>query len=293
MSQQILTSQEDLSVNWITEHPQAGKEEARYVRRSDDYFIVYLSAQTGCKQACRFCYLTQTGQTKYVDLPIEDIARQADPVLAHYKNVRAHQGKAKKVHYNFMARGEPLANPYLMQDFPALHISLRRKAQALGLEPKFKISTIMPKCADEYDLVKAFGHLPGVGVYYSLYSFDPAFRRRWLPKAMCPYTALDKLAYLQQESPETTIALHGAFIEGENDSLENAQKMIDEVNKRGIRAKFNLVRYNPYSEKQGREAKEESIEDIFQLMNLGLKGENSRIVPRVGFDVKASCGMFV
>ena len=290
---QVLTSEQDLSVNWITDHAQTGKEEARYVRRSEDYFIVYLSAQTGCKQACRFCYLTQTGQTNYVDLTMDEMAQQAEPVLAHYKKVRGEQGAAEKVHYNFMARGEPLANPHLIEGFPALHAALSKAAHDLSLTPKFKISTIMPKCAEAADLLKTFSGLSSVGVYYSLYSLEPAFRRRWLPKAMCPYKALDKLAALQEHDPNITLALHGAFIEGENDNLANAQAMIDEINKRSIKAKFNLVRYNPYSAKQGREAPQETLDDIFTLMQHGLKGENSRIVPRVGFDVNASCGMVV
>src|SRR5437588_13051932 len=51
----------DASVNW--DRPaDVGRIEARYVRRCPDYFVVYLSSQTGCAQRCRMCHLTATGQ---------------------------------------------------------------------------------------------------------------------------------------------------------------------------------------------------------------------------------------
>ena len=48
--------------------------------------------------------------------------------------------------------------------------------------------------------------------------------------------------------------------------------------------KFNIVRYNPYSPKQGEESSNLSlIEEVLE----------AKIITRVGKDVKASCGMFV
>jgi len=49
----ILQSQEDQSVNFIADDGNDGFLEARYVRREDNYFIVYLSSQTGCIKACQ------------------------------------------------------------------------------------------------------------------------------------------------------------------------------------------------------------------------------------------------
>src|SRR3954464_11714111 len=96
-------SSQDASVNW--DRPAAvGRMEARYVRRCPDYFVVYLSSQTGCNQGCRMCHLTATGQTRLRDATLGEKIDQARTVLDHYRR----EGRmARSVHFNFMARGEP------------------------------------------------------------------------------------------------------------------------------------------------------------------------------------------
>lgn len=99
-------SGQDASVNW--DRPAGvGRLEARYVRRCPDYFVVYLSSQTGCAQGCRMCHLTATGQTRLRDAMFGEMIEQARTVLEHY---RREGPSARTVHFNFMARGEPLAS---------------------------------------------------------------------------------------------------------------------------------------------------------------------------------------
>ena len=68
---------------------------------------------------------------------------------------------------------------------------------------------------------------------------------------------------------------------------------MEDVKSRGIKAKFNLVRYNPHSDRYGYEPEEQHIIQLFNVVQSYLHNPKSRIVPRVGHDVKASCGMFV
>lgn len=289
----ILHSSEDKSVNFVWDLPANGALEARYVRRDDEYFIVYLSSQSGCNQACRFCHLTATKQVSFDQATLEDYVRQAQTVLAYYDSeVQAgKQPKAKKVHFNWMARGEPLLNPVVTEKTDLLYAVLAEEANSRGLDVKFNISSIVPKGVTETTLRRVLADERAV-IFYSLYSLDTDFRKRWLPKAECPYSVLDTLSKLQQENG-IEIVLHWAFIANENDSEATVQQINREITQRGIKARFNLVRYNPYSERQGKESGETVLMERFETLKQALDAKATRIVPRVGFDVKASCGMFV
>jgi 23S rRNA (adenine2503-C2)-methyltransferase len=293
-----LLSAEDLSANFVLP-AEGGAFEARYVRRDAEYFIAYLSSHAGCDRACRFCHLTQTGQTSMTPATRSDYLKQAHRVLQHYfLDTDEWTRPPLRMHYNFMARGEPLANPTILDGgWNDLSRALYLEAWRVGLrDVEFKVSTIMPMEMAERGrrLQTIFGTTEKhVTIYYSLYSMRESFRRRWLPRAMDPKSALDILASWQMNNWGGQVVLHWPFIEGENDDLETIEEIIYWVQRRGLKARFNAVRYNPYSEAQGRESSEEIIDRNFHLLNNAFGDPNGRIVPRVGFDVKASCGMFV
>jgi 23S rRNA (adenine2503-C2)-methyltransferase len=119
----------------------------------------------------------------------------------------------------------------------------------------------------------------------------PQFRRKWLPRALEPELALDKLVEWQQVH-QRLVALHWTFIAGENDDMGTIEEIAEAVTKRDLHVKFNSVRYNPYSDKQGTEPSEEIIQRNFDYL-AGIFGEGSRIVPKIGRDVHASCGCFM
>ncbi|KXV06747.1 radical SAM family protein [Acetobacter malorum] len=290
-----MTSSVDQSINHVIPQADGGYYEARFVRRVNDYFICYLSSHTGCSKACRFCHLTTTGQTMMRPSSYDDYMEQARLVFDDYRQALSRPGavRAARVHFNFMARGEPLENPCLTapKEFSRLHASLVELSNEFGLEAKFKISSIMPE--GYKGEVDDFTALQGVQLYYSLYSLDPSFRKRWLPRAMPPERALDMIAE-SQKLTGSILVLHQAFIKNENDSFNDVDAIVDAVNKRGIRARFNLVRYNPAAPKYGCEPEEEKLEALFERMSNRLTGGGrGKIVPRVGPDVYASCGMFV
>lgn len=282
---QTLPSCEDQSVNFVFDNMM----EARYVRRVDDYFICYLSSHTGCNKSCRFCHLTQTGQVDMVDATIDDYIKQASHVLDYYDSVG---NPAKKVNFNFMSRGEVLANQIFLNHANEILEALQTMASARGLESNFNISTIMPDDVADIDLRTLISNEYDHMFYYSLYSINPNFRKKWIPKSLPVDDALNKLKSWQGATGRT-LALHWAFIENENDDEQDIKTLLAKINEHGLDAKFNLVRYNPYSEKQGQESSEDVIERNFSLIASDLQNTESRIVPRVGFDVKASCGMFV
>lgn len=286
-----LRSEEDASVNFVFPTSQ-GALEARYVRREGSpHFICYLSSHTGCDRACRFCHLTAMGETSMAPAMIDDYHSQALSVMHHWSTLGE---RADLVHFNFMARGEPLANPVILVDFKNLAICLRKTALFWNVPSKFNVSTIMPREIERIQLSRIFDREAArdTALYYSIYSMEADFRRRWLPKAMDPLLALDKLAAWQQDTGGEVV-LHHALIKDENDQPWHAHSIYEHVRRRGLKARFNLVRYNAFDPARGEEPSDEVIQEYLRCMRDGLGDDRSKIVPRVGFDVKASCGMFV
>jgi adenine C2-methylase RlmN of 23S rRNA A2503 and tRNA A37 len=280
-------SSQDASVNW--DRPaDVGRIEARYVRRCPDYVAVYLSSQTGCNQGCRMCHLTATGQTRLRDVTHEEFLEQAQTVLDYY---RREAPPAPAVHFNFMARGEPLANPVLLADADELLGDLARRAIALRLRPRYLVSTIFPRDLGDRLLEDVFlCHHPEI--YYSVYSVRESFRRRWLPKALPAGEALDRLASWQR-STYKICKIHYAFIAGENDSEADVHAICDALESRRLMVHVNIVRYNPPDPRRhGVEPPEEVIHRNARIYQSRLPSARVRVIPRVGYDVAASCGMF-
>ncbi len=239
------------------------------------------------------CHLTATRQVMMTPATLDDYRKQAYAVLNHY--AATDDEKADRVNFNFMARGEPLENPTVLSQWDAIRDMVDDPCTMLAVEPRFNVSTIMPTSLLQHStkLQPIFGmEANNTAIYYSLYSMKDAFRRRWLPKAMDPELALDMLAAWQHYTGGEVV-LHWAFIAGENDDPETLEEIVEAVRLRGMTPRFNLVRYNPYSDRQGREPSEAILQRNLDILSRGFRTPASRIVPRVGFDVKASCGMFI
>lgn len=274
---EIKKSKIDHSINYIKKFGN-GFLESRYVER-DGYYIIYLSSQSGCMYSCRFCHLTATKQTSFDQSTVFDFLEQAKYALDH-------NNKNKVVHFNWMARGEPLANPNILNHSKDLFDKLSELVS--DHEVKFNISTILPNDLD----TKAFMQIDKrANFYYSIYSMDKDFRKRWMPKALDPLVGL-KILKEKQELSGNNVIIHYALIKDQNDSIKDQDNIINAIKMSGLKTRINFVKYNPYEEKYGEES------DILQqelILNLAKEkiNTNSRIVSRVGFDVKASCGMFI
>ena len=284
-------SQLDHSVNFErTFEDHTGRLEARYVRRTDEYFIVYLSSQTGCKQACRMCWLTATGQTDLKNVTVAEYLEQAREVFDYY----AAQGiPAERVHFNFMARGEPFANPNFINHADEILQGLADLAVYHGLKYKFLISTIFPKEFDTHELTDVFKN-PSLRpeIYYSLYSTNRDFRRRWLPKAIEPGIVLTLLGRWNRSTGKVP-KIHYAFIDGENDSIGDVKRCIDLIEEYNVPVNWNIVRYNPPVGHYSKEPVYGHIDYLARYIRSRLPDAKVKIIPRVGTDVQASCGTFL
>jgi len=165
---------------------------------------------------------------------------------------------------------------------------LARLAKHHDLRPRFLISSILPQSfTREFEEVFPIIHPE---IYYSLYSLNEDFRKRWVPQAMPVIEALGKL-YRWQRYSKKIIRIHHALIAGENDSDEDAKAVGHAITTCRLRADFTLVRYNPPNE-SSRES--EWYERYAQTLKKWSPNETRiKVLNRVGYDVKASCGMFV
>lgn len=285
----ILRSKQDDSVNYVFE----SNQEARYVRRNDDEVIVYLSTHNGCNKACRFCHLTQTKQTDFIEATLEDILAQANCVLHEYVGgVYNGKQKANTLHFNFMARGEPLASSVIQKQWHALSNYLVGIGKSYGFDTiKLKISTIIPE--EVTDLISIFP----VGciqpeIYYSFYSIDSEFRKRWMPKSSPWQKSLFLLSAWQSETGGRVV-VHNAFIKGENDVISSESLKHYYLHQFGIKYDYNIVRYNPFSTESSMEVDADSLIHLYDTAKNLMQGKgNLQIIDRVGYDVFASCGTF-
>lgn len=285
MNKNELKSVLDDSVNFTTKQDE-GFLEARYVRRTEDYFITYLSSHNGCNKNCHFCHLTATNQKYMNSASYEDFMNQAKEVFSHYIK----QNKARAVNFNFMARGEPLSNKLILENPRKLLLGLTELSEEHNLIPKFNISTIMPNEVRDISLSSLFKGITPT-LYYSIYSMNKVFRKKWVPAGIDPLLALDKLMEYQADNAKI-IKIHYAFIENENDSINDLEQIMNEIEKRKLLIDWNIVRYNPFSELQGKEPSDLIIQRNVDYLGKHVNG-NLKVVSRIGFDVKASCGMFV
>ena len=288
---QLLRSKLDLSKNWIFPIAQGsvkGNLEARYVKRCEEYISIYVSSHGGCKMGCKFCYLTALNQTYFKHATIEDYDTQLRIVYNHYQMER--DKTATCVNINYMARGEPLANKVILNNFGEWYE--RSKEICDNIKVKHNVSTIMPNTVKYHKMSEIFGKNE-VYMYYSLYSVNPKFRKFWLPNAMDYNIALDKLKEFQEYNNQQ-ITFHWAFIEGENDQIDDMKKLADVLRMYKFNGKFNLVRFNPPPKSPYREPHLDKLRELFQIVNDGLNNNpRSKIVGRVGEDIYASCGMFI
>jgi adenine C2-methylase RlmN of 23S rRNA A2503 and tRNA A37 len=195
-----------------------------------------------------------------------------------------------RLNVNFMARGEPLANPYLTEGFGFFAHPATREAARRGMQVRFNLSTVFP-ADQEVDLVRAFAGFPVIP-YWSLWSVDPGFRKRWLPRAEAPERSLERLLRFQAATGREVV-LHWGLIAGQNDREEDLDGILRLLSGSGLSARLNLVRYNSFSGRTGAEAGPDRLERFLEVLAPVLGRPGSRVVPRVGRDVFASCGMFV
>lgn len=284
----VLSSAIDASRNFIIPY-QGAALEARYVRRTSDKISAYVSSMNGCKLGCKMCHLTDMKMNSFNHTTPGMYAEQ----LKHILNYAETQPKAARLNVNFMARGEPFANRYVVKKFSDVCRGLITMADLHDLTTRINISTIMPHVIKNVDLSMVTAGHP-VHLYYSLYSVEKKIRNYWLPNAIDYNIALQKLSNWQRDSISIPrpLTLHWCIIKGVNDNIPMHKEMRNIITDYQLNARLQIVRYNPPPNSNTTEANEETIDEIIETLRPAFK-LGARKIPRVGEDVAASCGMFI
>lgn len=217
-----LLSKIDQSRNYIIPFGESFLE-ARYVNSIErTHPSLYVSSQNGCQLGCNFCHLTTTQQTYKKQAKLDAFIVQLDTLL---HDIDAASENLDKVNVNFMARGDPLNNVVVVNNYDSLYNAFADRIKAKGFK-KFdmNISSIMPPIMVGREFYHIFTQ--PANIYYSLYSLNPKFRKKWMPRAIDPAIVMKKLPMFQVMNPGKVV-FHGAFIKGENDNLADVKAMLE------------------------------------------------------------------
>lgn len=274
----VLESSHDRTVNTIFDED-IGFLETRQAHKGH-YDVIYLSSQTGCNQGCKFCHLTASRQTVFKNASLSDLLKQAAVGLSTCS--------MSTVHFNYMARGEPLLNPNIHSDTLTELSRLALKTERID-KVRHLISTILPRDFVTNESLTERFPIYQPEIYYSLYTTDDYLRKRFMPNASSARDALKMLKEWQDFSNKL-IYIHFSIVPFLNDSLEQIRNVVDAVKSEGLNVRFNIVEYNsPDAEESPPMI---SSKQAAAYINEFYPQYLTRYLPRIGYDVYASCGMF-
>jgi len=236
-------------------------------------WTVCVSTQVGCKVGCSFCLTAKGGFVR--DLTSGEIVEQ---ILA-IKRDRDIDSKLR-VNVVYMGMGEPLDNLdnlvkaiKILSDENGLSISPRRQTVSTsGLSTKIDKLGLM-------DL--------GVHLAISLHAVDDEVRNKLIPinKAFNIKSIIDAVKRFPYDNRKR-VMFEYLVIKDINDSLQSAKKLIKLLE--GIKAKVNLIYFNPYPGTDYERPSEESMERFAEYLNS--RGLLATIRASRGIDISAACG---
>jgi len=240
---------------------------------SEDKYTVCVSCQVGCKVGCSFCLTAKGGFVRNLT-PAEIVAQVW--MMKKIKNFNPN----KSLNVVYMGMGEPLDNYdnmvkaiKIISNENTLHISPRRQTLSTsGIAPKIE------KLANE-DL--------GINLAISLHAVDDKLREELIPmnKAYNIKSVIEAVKKFPVNRRKKVLFEY-LVIDGINDDERSANKLVKLLN--GIKAKVNLIYFNPYPGTNYKRPTPEKMERFKELLNK--KGVICTIRESKGIDISAACG---
>lgn len=230
---------EDGTQKWLLEFEDKNTIELVYIP-AEDRGTLCLSTQVGCPMGCRFCNTGSQGFTR--NLTVAEIVQEmlvAKDTLEDWKNKAIGEGR-KITNLVFMGMGEPLLN--YDNVIKAIHLINDENGMAFS-NRRITLSTcgIVPKI---YDLANDLK----INLAISLHASDDSTRKKLMPIAE-KYNMDELLRACANYAKKTNyrrITFEYIMIDGINDAMENAKKLLQLIRRYEIPAKFNLIPFNPW-----------------------------------------------
>jgi 23S rRNA (adenine2503-C2)-methyltransferase len=236
-------------------------------------YTVCVSTQVGCKVGCSFCLTAKGGFTR--DLSAGEIVAQ---VLELKKdNDIAAQ---RRLNIVYMGMGEPLDN----LDNLAKAIKIFADEDGLSISPKRQtVST--SGLSSKIDKLGAMNL--GVHIAISLHAVDDELRSELIPMNKA-YNIASIIEAIRRFPIDTRkrVMFEYLVIKGKNDDRASAKKLVKLLH--GIKAKVNLIYFNPYpGTEYERPCKASMVAFQDYLVQHGLL---CTIRDSKGIDISAACG---
>jgi 23S rRNA (adenine2503-C2)-methyltransferase len=238
-----------------------------------DRFTQCVSSQVGCKMACTFCATAQ--------MPVRQNLSSSEIVdqVYHARDVMEADGKSVN-NLVYMGMGEPLDN--FDNVVQSLKILLDQKGAAFGSR-RITVSTVgLAK-----RIIK-FGEEVPVNLAVSLNATTNEQREQIMPvnKAF-PIERLMETLRNYPLSPRRRIYVEYVMLGGVNDTDADAARL--PLLLQGVRAKINLIPFNPWPGSEFKSPTEERV--TYFLDRLMKAGIQTNVRQPKGRDIEAACGM--
>lgn len=275
----------DGTIKYLLELQDGKTIEAVWLKMKDDQYnedgeiiqeakyTICISTQVGCKVGCTFCLTAKGGFTR--DLTAGEIVAQV--VTLKKDNDHKHN---RKINIVYMGMGEPLDN----LDNLAKAIEVFQELDGLAISGKRQtVST--SGLSSKIDKLGAMDL--GVHIAISLHAVDDELRTELIPmnKAHNIQSIIDAVKRFPIDTRKR-VMFEYLVIKNKNDDLASAKKLVKLLH--GIKAKVNLIYFNPYPDSvYDRPSREDMVSFQEYLVKHGLL---CTIRDSKGIDISAACG---
>jgi 23S rRNA (adenine2503-C2)-methyltransferase len=236
----------------------------------DERITLCISSQVGCALDCQFCATARLG-----------LQRNLEPAEIVGQVLRARDAAAPSIltNYVFMGMGEPLAN----YDRLIRALTILTARWGLGISPRrITVSTV--------GLVPQMVRLiedTSVHIAVSLTAARDELRDRLMPiNVRYPLAELIGACKRLDLPRRKRITFEYVMLDGVNDTMRDAEELIRLLH--GVRAKVNLIPFNPFPGAGFGRSPDERIEAFRE--RLLAAGIHATVRTSRGRDIQAACG---